>query len=202
MNLRLVTAPAQEPITLNEVQGQVRLIDLSSESETVQRMIIAVRERAEAVTRRSLISQQWELSLDKFPLNSDKLFLPLPPLQTVDLITYFDTNNVETILDASAYRVEVSSEPGYIKPVYNNVWPIALNDTDVIKIKFTCGYGPIGEKTSTNIPKAIEQWMLLNIANLFENRESVIIGNGREAVIDLTQTLADGLLESYRIHRL
>lgn len=203
MNLTLITPAPQYPITLSMVEGQTRLTDLTAEVDVVDLIIGAVTERAEAITKRALMTQTWELTLDGFPSSRAAIQLPKPPLQTVNSITYLDSDEVEQILDPLAYRVITTSEPGYVLPAYNLVWPSALDDVAVVTINFTCGYGPLGGgSTSDNIPKSIKQWMLINAANLFENRESIVIGNRSETLIDLTSTLADGLLENYRIFKL
>lgn len=199
MKLVCITQPGSEPIELSDVEGQCRITDLSAEASTVETMIQAVRERAEQVTRRAFVTQVWELTLDGFPYGA--INLPLPPLQTVDSIKYVDTDGVEQTLDPFAYRVLTSGEPGAVKPLYNTTWPATLNDVDTVKIRFTCGYGPISPATSLNVPKAICQWMLINVANLYENRESQGVAMGRSTVFNLDATLCDGLIESYRIYR-
>lgn len=201
MKLVRVTEPAQEFITLADVEGQTRLQGLlSAEADTVEMMISAVRERAESVTRRALVTQVWELTLDAFPASREAITLPLPPLQSVDFIKYIDFNGNEQTLDPLTYRVGKASEPGYVKPLYNINWPATLQDSDVVTVRFTCGYGPIAPSTSNNVPKAIKQWCLINVANLVENRETLGVAY-RETKYDLS-TLADGLIENYRITRL
>lgn len=200
MKLVCITQPGSEPITLSDVEGQCRITDLSAEASTVELMIQAVRERAEQITRRALVSQTWELTLDSFP--SGAISLPLPPLQTVDSIKYIDTDGVERTMDALSYRVLTGGEPGALQPVYGTAWPQTLPDLETVKIRFTCGYGPIAPGTSLNVPKAILQYMLINVSNLYENRESQGVAMGRSTVFNLDSTLCDGLLESYRIARL
>lgn len=199
MKLICITQPASEPIQLVDVEGQCRITDLSAEASTIEVMIQAVRERAEQITRRALVTQTWELTLNSFPYGA--ISLPLPPLQTVDSIKYIDTDGAEQTLAASAYRVLTGGEPGAVQPVYGTTWPNTLADLETVKIRFTCGYGPIAPATSLNVPKAICQWCLLQVANLYENRESQGVTMGRSTVFNLDATLCDGLIESYRIHR-
>jgi uncharacterized phiE125 gp8 family phage protein len=200
VKLVCITQPESEPIGLSDVEGQCRITDLSAEALTIELMIQAVRERAEQITRRSLVTQTWELTLDGFPYGA--ISLPLPPLQTIDLIKYIDPNGVEQTMDALSYRVLTGGEPGAVQPVYGSLWPAALNDLETVKIRFTCGYGPIAPATSLNVPKALLQWQLINIANLYENRESQGVAMGRSTVFNLDATLCDGLIESYRMARL
>jgi len=184
-----------EFITLTDVERQCRVTDLSPESEMIDLIITAVREKGEAVTRRALIRKQVTIVLDAFPLGYLPLTLTQPPLVSVDSISYVDTDGVTQTMDAADYRVITSVEPGYIMPIYGTVWPVARTDKAVVTIIYTCGY------TTEDIPKSIVQWALLNVANLYEHRETVIIEN-KGQLIDLTATLADGLIETYRIHRL
>jgi len=200
VKLVCITQPASEPIDLTTVEGQCRITDLSAEASTIETMIQAVRERAEQITRRAFVKQTWELTLDGFPYGA--INLPKPPLQTVDSIKYIDTDGVEQTLDVAAYRVLTGGEPGAVQPVYGSLWPTTLADLETVKIRFTCGYGPISHDTSLNVPKAILQWILIQVANLYENRESQGVAMGRSTVFNLDATLCDGLIESYRMPRL
>lgn len=195
MILRQITKPAVEPITLADVEAQCRVGSLSDEALAVERFISAIRQKAEAVTRRALITQVWELVLDGFP--TGLIRLPLPPLQTVDSIKYLDTAGIEQTLDPAAYRTIFEAEPGYVLPVYGLSWPSTLNDIATVRIRFTCGYGPTAPDTANNVPEAIQQWILLNVANLYENRETVVID--RNSLVDLS-TMADSLLDDFRIY--
>lgn len=194
MILKCVKQPEIEPITQSDVEGQTRILDLSEETATVGMFISAIRQRAESETRRALNTQEWWLILDSFPSGRDKLEIPLPPLQSVDSIVYFDTNNVAQILNPNLYRVVAEAEPAYVVPVINQNWPETINDLGVVTVKFTCGYGD----NSDDVPASIRQWMLLNIANLYENRETIAIGN-RFAMVELN-TIADSLLASHRVY--
>ena len=203
MLLRQITAPQVEPITLTDVENQVcrgGIGSLSDEAAIIDIYIRSIRQRAEAVTRRALITRQMELVLDGFPLGRGAMTLPLPPLQSVDAITYVDANGATQTLDPLAYRViaEMSPTcpPGYIVPAYSLSWPMALNDVATVRIQFTCGYGPLADGQSDNVPEAIKNWMLLNVAFLYENRESAVID--RNSLVDLS-TMADSLLEDFRV---
>lgn len=196
-------APELEPVSFAEAEGQIRL-DLADESESIERFITATRELCESRTRRALITQQWELKLDSFPASRIPIELPQPPLQKVDSIKYIDAYGVEQTLDPGKYRIVTDSsptaQPGLVLPVYGEVWPIALNDLGSVSIIFTCGYGPVSPSTELNVPASIKQWILLNVANLYEHRETIQVGN-RISVVEIS-TLADGLLANYRITRL
>lgn len=196
MILKQITKPAAEPVTLTDVEAQCRIGSLSDEALAVERFISAIRQKAEAVTRRALITQVWELVLDAFPAGRCVITLPLPPLQSVDSITYTDIDGIEQTLDPLAYRAITDAEPAYVLPSYGLSWPSALNDVAVVRIRFTCGYGPVAPDTANNVPEAIQQWILLNVANLYENRETVIVG--KNSLVEIN-TLADSLLNDFRV---
>lgn len=201
MILRLVTPPDGEPITLADVEGQCRIGSLADESATVGLFVQAIREKAETVTRRQLLTAQWELTLDGFPdYNREPIELPLPPLQSVDGITYIDNNGVEQILAPEIYRTVIDvtpkGQPGRVRPAFGQKWPATLDDTETVKILFTAGYGT----KSSDVPASIRQWILMNVANLYENRETETVANGKLTMVDLT-TLADGLIDDFRVRR-
>lgn len=201
MLLRLVTAPIGEPVTLSDVEGQCRIGSLADESATIGLFIQAVREKAETITRRQLLTAQWELTLDGFPgYDREPIELPLPPLQTVDSIAYLDVNGEEQTLAPNAYRTVIDvtpkGQPGRVRPIFGQKWPVTLDDTETVKIKFTAGYGTKSE----DVPASIRQWILMNVANLYENRETETVANGKLTMVDLS-TLADGLIEDFRVRR-
>lgn len=208
MVLRTITQPATEPVTLAEVEQQVRCGDLSEESNIINLLIQAVRERAEAITRRALITQTQELVLDSFPSGRNSIVIPKAPLQSIVSIKYIDTAGVEQTLPSSTYRVISDCEPADVIPAYGLSWPVARNDKAVVRVRFVCGYGPLAsddpedpdKEMPNNVPAGIKQWILMNLSTLYENRESVVVDD-RVNMVDLS-TVADGLITNYRLARL
>lgn len=187
MALKLITPPAVEPLALDDVEAQIRA-DLSAESALVALYIAAIREKAEAHTRRALITQTWELVLDEFPCI---ITLPMSPLQSVVSIKYIALDGTEQTLDPATYHVDMDSEPARIVPAYGLSWISGRRQPSAVRVRFICGYGD----TAADIPAAIRQWMLLNVANLYENRETIVTGS----IISKNDSMADGLIDSYRI---
>jgi uncharacterized phiE125 gp8 family phage protein len=217
MRLSLYTAPASEPIIIADVEAHSRLgsgyIASLGETSAANIFIAAVRQKCEAITRRQLINATWDLILDRFPCgNRSPIEIPLPPLQTITSISYIDPNGDTQVLSSSLYRVitDVKSstdgqgnttytatpkcQPGIVLPIVGQSWPATQDDIAVVTIRFAAGYGSAGSA----VPEGIKNWMLLNIANLWENRETETMAAGRLTQIDIS-TLADGLLDDYRI---
>jgi len=192
-----------EPIVIADVEKHCRIgsgqIATLGETDTVNIYIASVREKAESITRRKLITASLTLTLDGFPSGREPIEIPRPPLQSITSIKYYDTDGVQQTLSSALYRVIAETipncQPGIVLPVYGEVWPSTRDDLAVVTITYSAGYGAAGSA----VPASIRNWMLINIANLWENRESIVISKG--AVIDLSKTMADGLLDDYRIYR-
>lgn len=161
----LITAPATEPLVVEEVRNHLR-VDDNDEDLLIEGLITAVRENVEAYLRRPLITQTWDLYLDSWPASS-RIKLPLPPLQSVTHVKYTDIDDVEETLSSDDYHVDTVSTPGEIVLRYGESWPTAtLRTSNPIVVRFVCGYGD-----ASDVPQSIKQAMLLIIGHHFENRE-------------------------------
>lgn len=189
-----VTAPAEEPLTLAEAKAHLR-VDASNEDDLIAALIVAARELAETRQRRALVTQTWDLTLDRWPYgggyydrairqmgpgsplwlpNTGQLpiELPRPPLQSVTSIAYVDPEGNSQTLDPSAYVVSTGT-PGRIAPAYGLTWPSIRNQIDAVTIRYVAGYG-----AASAVPKATKQAILLLVGHLYENREAVAVNVG------------------------
>lgn len=164
MGLKLITAPVEEPLTINEVKEYLR-IDGTDFDNLLTSLIKSAREAAESFQNRVYITQTWELTLDYFP--TLPLKFPKIPLQSVTSIKYFDINGIETTWDVSNYIVDSDSEPGRIAFSYGKSWPsVSLRPINAVKIQYIAGYGD-----STDVPENVKLAMMVFIAHRFENPE-------------------------------
>jgi uncharacterized phiE125 gp8 family phage protein len=118
---------------------------------------------------RALCTQQWRLTLDAFPAGAIKL--PLPPLQTLDGISYVNVDGSAQLLSPSAYRVLDWSDPARVEPVYGASWPTTRGQAGAVSITFTCGFGSPDE-----VPELIRNYIRLRLGQYYENRELVAMG--------------------------
>ena len=128
MNLRLVTAPNEEPVTLNEAKDWLR-VSGSEEDFLINSLIVTARQNVEAFLQRAVITQTWELGLDEFP-SCKKLTLPFPNLQSVGSVKYYDSENSLQTLDPSSYQVVTSSLPGLVERNWDTSWPTTYPKSD------------------------------------------------------------------------
>ena len=185
--LTQVTGPAKEPLTLEETKQHLA-VTLSSGDEMIEHLIKAARRQAETYTARALITQVWELDLDRFPVWV--IELPRPPLTSVESIAYIDSAGRTETLAAENYRVDRKSEPGRITPAYGRVWPTTRAVTTAVTVRFTAGYGAAGSR----VPEDIRQAMLLLVGSFYEYREDIVVG---ETAVRLPRG-AEALLNPYR----
>lgn len=186
------TAPAVEPLTVAEAKDHLR-IDHNDEDVLLNSLIMAARQHVESpLTNRSLITTTWNYYLPSFGFGSE-IELPRPPLQSVTGIYYTTDGGSETEFDSSKYSVDTYSTPGRIVLNRTESWPTdELEEVNGVRIEFVAGYGD----DDVDVPQAIRQAMLLIVAEMYENREDVVVGAGNSVVtVPYSSTV---LLQDYR----
>lgn len=186
--LTLLSPPASEPLDLATVKLHRRIdADISSDDALLTSLIVSSRQQAEHRTGRALVTQQWRLGLDTFP--ADSLELPLPPLQSVQSVTYLDINGTRQTLADTEYEVITDELVGRLVPAYGKDWPACRAHPGSVQVTFTCGYGD-----ASAVPGSIKSWMLLAIGAWYENREALATG---QPVMELPRAFWEGLLDPY-----
>lgn len=187
MRLELLTAPATEPVTLAEVKTRLR-IDDATDDAGVTRLIAAATGNAQSITRRAFVTQKWALILDAFPCGS--ISLPLPPLQSVELISYIDANGATQTLAPGDYLVDKNGIVGMVHRAYQKQWPTTRAQPMAVRVEFTAGYG-----NATAVPSDLVSAMLLLIAHWDQNREPVVVGT----IVSSVPLSVDSLLAPFVI---
>lgn len=223
MPLIIAAQPQAEPISLIEAKTHLRVdSDFTTDDNLIRGLIVAARQEAEQICRRSLITQTWKLAIDQFPApnmnissanwygpqwgispgplsavrpdgrTGYEIYLPNGPLIRVISVEYIDQDGNHQTLDPSAYKVDTFSEPARLVPAYGTTWPGTRNEINAVIVTYDSGYGD----DATDVPQPIKQWMMLRIGSLYENRESdVILQRGTLESLPFV----DGLLASYRV---
>jgi uncharacterized phiE125 gp8 family phage protein len=162
VNLRVITAPAVEPVSLATAKLHLR-VDGTDEDTLITSYIQSAREKGEAVSRRAFITQTLEVILDEWP--DDLLALPRAPLQSVTSVKYLDEAGVEhTWTD---YQVDARSTPGQL--YFKSLPGGSLYPSGAIAIRFVAGYG----SADTSVPQPIKNAILTAVAYWFEHREMI-----------------------------
>jgi uncharacterized phiE125 gp8 family phage protein len=188
MTLKLITAPATEPVTLAEAKAQCR-VDASDEDALITALIAAARQEAEHALGRALITQTWERVIDAFP--EAEIELGMPPVASIVSVSYVDTAGNTQSLSAAAYLLDGDREPGWLLPAAGYTWPSTLDTANAVRVRFTAGYG-----NAAAVPQAIKTWLLMRIATLYKFRESSVLG---VSVTEVPGRYTDRLLDPYRV---
>ena len=180
MPLEVVTAPAEEPLTLADAKAHLR-VSSGAEDGYIETLITAARNVAESYTGRAFIPRSLRYRLDFFPR---ELLLPVAPVQAVTQIDYVDYAGATQTLAAEAYQVDVASTPARIRPAYQARWPCTRAVLNAVTVLFDAGYAGAGspEDSRAGVPAEIRQAMLLHIGHLYQHREDVIVGTSAVAL--------------------
>jgi hypothetical protein len=171
--LRRTLDPLTEPVSAEAMKNYLR-VDVDEDNELIMGLISAARERAEDLTSRSLVPQQWTFALDMFPTwwletglstnfygiqhpghrslfrhDGNVITLPRGPLISVDSIQYIDGSGTLQTLDPATYVIDYLSEPARITPAYGLSWPTTQWTVNAVTIKFTVGYQQTVTETLT-----------------------------------------------------
>lgn len=170
MAIRVVTEPAVEPISVDDLKVDLRIdSDLTAEDYLLVALITAARRWCEGVLRRTMITTTLELILDAFP-GGDTIELPRPPLVSVTSVKYYDEAETEATLSAANYQVDTYSQPGRIVLTATGAWPsTALRPANGVIIRYVAGYG--AEESS--VPATFVQAIRLLAGHWYESREAV-----------------------------
>ena len=172
MRMIRTTAPAETPVSLAEIKAQSR-IDFDDEDTLLALLIDAATARLDGINGllgRALVRQSWAMTLDGF---KPAIELPLPPLVSVDAVTYRDATGAAQTFASTFYTVSGAGggDPATLRPV--GVWPATDGAPDAVTIAFMAGYGD-----AADVPAPLRQAILMHVAHLYENREAGIHDGG------------------------
>ena len=193
METVLKTAPAAEPISLDEAKRHVRIdIDETDHDDYLHDLITVAREQVEMITWRKLITQTWYAYLQDWPKGT-YIELPFGKLQSVTAIKYTDVDGDESTWDSDEYIVGTDYQKGRVTLADGYTWPNeTLYPSNPVEIEFVCGYG-----LAVSVPPQIKHAMKIIVSELFENREISIIGT-----IQKEMEPFNNLLSNFRLNEL
>ncbi|MCK5581818.1 MAG: phage gp6-like head-tail connector protein [Candidatus Omnitrophica bacterium] len=172
MSIKIITQP-EEILTVSEVADFLRIDFPDEETTEIQNMITAARLWCEEYLQRSIGIQTLETILGAFPTIGRQEIKLFPPVISVTSVKYLDTNNDEqTLVVGTDFYSSVDSEPGEVVPV--SAWPVSLDVANSVRVRYTTGYSDPGNSPllSTALPSSIRLAMLMQIGDLYENREA------------------------------
>jgi uncharacterized phiE125 gp8 family phage protein len=162
MNYNVISAPAEEPLTLEEVKAHLRTLPgANDEDATILRpLIVAAREYCEGITGRSIGEQV----VQAYPAQATGLIrLPRSPIIEIVAVRYALADGGIELIPPSAYQLTAAGEI-LILPTPTG----ALRQVEPVEIEYRAGY--------MELPYLMRQAMLLLIGHWYTNREAVATG--------------------------
>ncbi len=208
----LVTSPALEPVTVDEIKAQAR-IDTSAEDTLIGGLITAARQWIEFYTSRALLEQTWRFSFDNWPQQMRDawegyergfsspldeaafIVLPRPQLMAVTSVQVFDEDDVGTVWDSSNYFVDTDSTPGRLALRSGARWPVASRRANGICIEYKAGYGD----ARADVPEAVRLAVMQLATHWYEHRGDGTAANGASVPHGVKALLCPYRLQSVRL---
>lgn len=183
-----LSAPASPIVTLSELYEHLHLDTEGSPPTHPEDVTLALRVQAatdeidapDGWLGRALLPQQWRITTRGFPCysrnNPDSvLWLPYPPLVSVDLVRYRSpTNNLVTLVEGTDYEVREGNPVAGIAPTYSNNWPTARDSDNAVEVTFTCGYDA-SVSPSNPLPDLVKQFVLVVAGAMYLQREELAV---------------------------
>ncbi len=159
----LITAPATEPITPDELKTHLR-IDDPIEDAYLSGLITVARKHLEEIHWTQFVTATWDEYFDRF---SSPLRLTRPPLISISTVKYTDTGGTLQTLADTVYEADDIDGVGGVRLKYQQTWPVGVRGhADVVVVQFTAGYG-----AASAVPEPIKQAIKLYASFLYWNRE-------------------------------
>lgn len=196
MALTLTSGPAVEPVTVSEAKAHLR-IDGSAEDILIASLIVTSRLHVEAALGLALISQEWRLTLDKWPekrwSKDGAVRFPLRPVRSVEAVTVRDEAGTPEVVAPESYLLDGDALTPRLVPREGS-WPAPGQSAGGITIAFEAGMGEEAE----DVPEPIRHAILLLVAHWYEHRDPMEIGTPGAAI----PAAVSELLKPYREVRL
>lgn len=177
MKPKLITAPASDPITLQEAKEHLRVTWFNDDDDYIKALIKAAVSHLDGyqgILNRCIVSQEWQVTRTSWCRKMETIFTDT----TAAVIKYYDADGDEQTLDDTAYQVY----PDYIRLKNDFVFPAVHTDRDdPITILTTHGYDVVPDSLLLAIKILVAHW--------YRNREPVTFGGSAMKIPFSVKTL-------------
>ncbi|MDB5597383.1 MAG: hypothetical protein JWM36_4344 [Hyphomicrobiales bacterium] len=171
--LRLITPPAEEPISISEAKSHLR-VEHDEDDDLIGSYVAAARHHLEMMTGRAFVTQTWEAVCNAFSCHG--MELARVPVQSVVSIKFDDVTGTEQTLPSDRYVLDNLREPAWLIAGATNGWPSTADAVNAVRVQFVAGYG-----AAASVPVSIKQAMKLLVGHWYASREAVdASGRGSE----------------------
>lgn len=183
-----VTPPASEPLTLAVVKEFLAIeADETLNDAQLGRFIAAARTQIEAITGTRLVAQTVRCGASDW---SDLQQLPIGPVRSIEAIAFDDVTGTEQQLTSADWQLFGAGLARGIRTPIGKIWPGGKRSgPDTIRVTLAVGYD--------QVPASLATAMQIMIADLFAQRESVVVGTVAAQVP--TSMQVESLIANFRI---
>lgn len=207
---KLITAPAEEPVTVDELKSHLRLSG-TSEDTYLTALISEARLAIEDQINIAMVDQTWEVALDRWGAAntpwwdgvrdgaitelyaasaSASVELPRWPLGSVTSVKVYDEGSNETsVTVADVFDVDTYRTPGRMTLKSGSTWPVATRASNAIIIRYVAGYGG-----ASDVPATLKRAVRQVAAYMYEHR-----GDGCSAGQAIADSGAGALVAQYEV---
>ena len=186
-SLKVVTAAASNPIAQSEAKTHLR-VTTSDEDAYITNLITAATQMAQNYTNSYFIDTTLRMNFSYFPEGEFRLYGG--KINSLTHIKYYNDDNSLTTWSADNYSVNLDAEPCLITYSETSTLPNTYLRSDSVQATYVSGYG----SSSSDVPMAIRQAILILIGHLYENRQEVVFGSPK-----VMPKASEWLLDPYRI---
>lgn len=163
MEIKIITPPATEPMTLDEAKHYLR-ISGTDDDTLIPGWIIQARKYCEGYQKRKYITQTLEGYLNNFPSGSIDI-RHCGPVQAITSIIYTNSEGVAHTVDPADYSLDNISFTNKIDLAYGKLWPsVTLKPANGVKVTMVCGYG-----AASAVPETVKIAMALHMKVLHDD---------------------------------
>lgn len=169
MERQLITPSTGPPLSLRDAQDHLYNWDDDRAPDMLRKLNAATEYCQHEVSgHRQFMPATYDGILPEFPVNNGRITLPLPPLKSITSLKYYDADDVEQTLGGSssttAYETLTPTDnPGFIEPVFGEVWPTTRLRADAVTVRFVAGYA-----SRAAVPAGIKEAILLKTEHLYD----------------------------------
>ena len=161
-NLNLITAPASEPVTLDEARLWMKIPDnITADNVLITSLIKWARECVERYTKRALFTQTWELVSN---CSFNPVYFPYGQLASVTSVKVVANDETETTETATNYTV-TTGDSGKLFLKSGFTWTTTDRYYDSFKVRFVCGWDD-----RADIPEVYKTSIKELVSYRYENR--------------------------------
>lgn len=182
--LKIKTRPSAL-ITNADVKSALKITHAEDDAEITKCIAraMAYLDGHEGYMGRAIAEQVWTQTIAEFPAD---IRLELGPVQSVDAITYLDSDGVEQTVDPTTYYLHHTDRWSFVSLVPGASWPGDVSTRkDAVKVEFTAG-----DADDSPDLDAIKQGAIFLAAHFHENPLPVESGPAFELPFGVRDILA------------